>query len=115
MESIEKNIHSTLSGIAEVIKCVMDSVLAVPIPLDKFILNGDAAILIAKSGQKVVIKLHPDDEYDAQVAFLRCYLVLTSSMSKNKASRLLNILKGLDGRKEPTVMTFNGNGLGVEE
>lgn len=106
MTDFEKNIHDALSGVSEIIKRTVNSVLAVSMPLDKFILNGDAAILIAKNGNKVVVKLHPDDEYDAQIAFLRCYLILTSSLSKNKAGRLLNALKDLDGRKEPTIVTF---------
>lgn len=89
---------------------VVSSIIGVTIPLDRFIVNGDAAILVAKNGRKAIVKLHSDDEYDATIAFLRCYLLLTSTLSKNKANKILKTISKLDGRENPAVIIFADSG-----
>lgn len=56
----------------------------------KVIINKGATIIIWKDETKTIVKKSPDDEFNAELSFLRAYFLKASGLSRNKANKYID-------------------------
>ena len=56
----------------------------------KVIINKGATIIIWKDDTKTIVKKSPDDEFNAELSFLRAYFLKASGLSRNKANKYID-------------------------